>query len=137
SASSTSSGSRSFAMRPAGEDSRAPPGEDLDGWLPTSGPARTVVAVRVPRVGTGDRHHAVLPTPASLRARPSRGPRAVGAALALAVLAVPAQAQERPPIFRTEHGGPRLAVAARARTGVQPKSVRVSPDGTRVVVCNF
>ncbi|HEY8428455.1 MAG TPA: YncE family protein [Sandaracinaceae bacterium] len=50
---------------------------------------------------------------------------------------MPAQAQERPPIFRTEHGGPRLAVAARARTGVQPKSVRVSPDGTRVVVCNF
>lgn len=28
-------------------------------------------------------------------------------------------------------------MVARASTGVQPKSVNVSPDGTRVVVCNF
>lgn len=34
-------------------------------------------------------------------------------------------------------GGGHLRVVARARTGVQPKSVRVSPDGTFVVVCNF
>ncbi len=41
------------------------------------------------------------------------------------------------PAFRTERGGPRLRVTARVPTGVQPKSVRVSPDGRRVVVCNF
>ncbi len=46
-------------------------------------------------------------------------------------------AQRRPPIFRTERGGPRLTVSARVATGVLPKSVNVSPDGTRVVVCNF
>ncbi len=43
----------------------------------------------------------------------------------------------RPRVFRTDRGGPDLTVAARARTGVQPKSVNVSPDGSRVVVCNF
>jgi YVTN family beta-propeller protein len=43
----------------------------------------------------------------------------------------------RPRVFRTARGGPELVVRARARTGVQPKSVNVSPDGTRVVVCNF
>ncbi len=58
---------------------------------------------------------------------------------ALALLALPsaAVAQPRAPVFRTERGGPELAVAARAQTGVQPKSVNVSPDGRRVVVCNF
>lgn len=39
--------------------------------------------------------------------------------------------------FHTRHGGPRLEVVARARTGVQPKSVSVSPDGAHVAVCNF
>lgn len=52
------------------------------------------------------------------------------------LLAAPAAAQ-RAPVFRTERGGPELAVLARAATGVQPKSVSVSPDGRRVVVCNF
>jgi len=59
-------------------------------------------------------------------------------ALALLVaLPAGALAQRRAPIFRTEDGGPRLTVAARGETGVQPKSVNVSPDGERVVVCNF
>ncbi|MDQ3032884.1 MAG: YncE family protein [Myxococcota bacterium] len=39
--------------------------------------------------------------------------------------------------FHTRHGGPRLEVVARVRTGVLPKSVSVSPDGTRLAVCNF
>lgn len=43
----------------------------------------------------------------------------------------------REPIFRTSAGGPDLEVVARAATGVQPKSVNVSPNGERVVVCNF
>lgn len=40
-------------------------------------------------------------------------------------------------VFRTEHGGPALRVVGRARVGNLPKSVDVSPDGTRVVTCNF
>ena len=40
-------------------------------------------------------------------------------------------------VFHTEHGGPALSVSQTVATGVQPKSVNVSPDGTRVVVCNF
>lgn len=40
-------------------------------------------------------------------------------------------------VFQTVHGGPALHVSQVVRTGVQPKSVDVSPDGTRVVVCNF
>ena len=43
----------------------------------------------------------------------------------------------RPPIFRTERGGPTLRVTHRAQTGVQPKSVNTTPDGSRIVVCNF
>lgn len=60
--------------------------------------------------------------------------------LALAGLAIPAagaQERSRTRIFQTERGGPRLRVAAVAETGVLPKSVNVSPDGSRVVVCNF
>lgn len=53
------------------------------------------------------------------------------------LLPATAAAQDRPPIFTTELGGPRLTVHARADTGTQPKSVAVSPDGSRVVVCNF
>lgn len=34
-------------------------------------------------------------------------------------------------------GGPMLEVVARVRTGIQPKSVTVSPDGTRLFVANF
>lgn len=61
------------------------------------------------------------------------------AAVALLVLGVVATSagQSRPRVFRTTRGGPSLVVTRRARTGVQPKSVNVSPDGTRVVVCNF
>lgn len=57
--------------------------------------------------------------------------RAEGAALA------PDGEDARPEPFVTRHGGPRLEVVARVRTGVQPKSVSVSPDGARVAVCNF
>jgi YVTN family beta-propeller protein len=42
-----------------------------------------------------------------------------------------------PRVFRTERGGPEMSVTARVRTGVQPKSVNVSPDGARVVTCKF
>lgn len=34
-------------------------------------------------------------------------------------------------------GGPALEITRRVRTGVQPKSVAVSPDGSRLYVCNF
>lgn len=34
-------------------------------------------------------------------------------------------------------GGPALEITRRVRTGVQPKSVTVSPDGSRLYVCNF
>lgn len=58
-----------------------------------------------------------------------------------AVLASPGAGQERDPDarapFQTRHGGPRMSVVARARTGVLPKSVSVSPDGATVAVCNF
>jgi len=62
--------------------------------------------------------------------------------LALTLLALPglgaSQARTaRPRVFRTTRGGPNLTVTRHVRTGVQPKSVNVSPDGTRVVVCNF
>lgn len=40
-------------------------------------------------------------------------------------------------VFLTEHGGPALHVVGRARAGNLPKSVDVSPDGTRVITCNF
>lgn len=79
---------------------------------------------------------------------------AARAALALAVMSIALAARpsfgqdasvpsgddggvERPRVFRTHHGGPALEVIARVRTGVQPKSVTISPDGTRAVVCNF
>lgn len=34
-------------------------------------------------------------------------------------------------------GGPTLEIVARVRTGIQPKSVSVSPDGARLFVANF
>jgi YVTN family beta-propeller protein len=65
-----------------------------------------------------------------------------GIALLLVVLAValPIAGQDggvRQAVFETTRGGPTLDVTGHVRTGVQPKSVDVSPDGTRVVVCNF
>lgn len=61
------------------------------------------------------------------------------AVLSLVLCALPGAGQDRdrPRVFRTSHGGPALEVTHRIRTGVQPKSVAVSPDGTRVVVCNM
>ncbi len=44
---------------------------------------------------------------------------------------------QRPRVVRTERGGPRLHVVQRVRTGIQPKSVEVSPDGRHVWVANF
>ena len=40
-------------------------------------------------------------------------------------------------VERTHRGGPALRVSQRVITGVQPKSVTLSPDGRRVWVCNF
>lgn len=65
----------------------------------------------------------------------SRPSRALLTALALSSFVAPAAHAQ--PIFRTVEGGPRLTVEARVATGVQPKSVTVSPHGLRVVVCNF
>lgn len=50
---------------------------------------------------------------------------------------VSSQGEDRSHTFRTTPGGPSLSVRARVRTGIQPKSVNVSPDGSRVVTCNF
>lgn len=65
-----------------------------------------------------------------------------GIAFVLVVLAValPIAGQDgdaRQSVFQTTRGGPVLEVSSHVRTGVQPKSVDVSPDGSRVVVCNF
>lgn len=69
---------------------------------------------------------------------------AVGALVWLALvprsshLVAPLRAESASPeLVRTEPGGPRLRVMARARTGVQPKSVVASPDGELIYVCNF
>lgn len=43
----------------------------------------------------------------------------------------------RAPQPSTSVGAPLLRIADQARTGSQPKSVYVSPDGSRVYVCNF
>ncbi|MCA9605315.1 MAG: hypothetical protein KC619_06960, partial [Myxococcales bacterium] len=44
---------------------------------------------------------------------------------------------QRTPVVRTERGGPRLRVVTHVRTGIQPKSVEVTPDGRHVWVANF
>lgn len=83
------------------------------------------------------------PRPLTAPMRPGTGPgvpRPVPSWLLFAVLApvAAAVAQSAPSaLFRTHRGGPTLALAARARTGIQPKSVNVSPDGSRVITCNF
>lgn len=59
---------------------------------------------------------------------------------AAAMLTHAGVAQPRPgaaPTYRTADGGPRLRVARQVYTGIQPKSVEASPDGSRVYVCNF
>ncbi len=48
-----------------------------------------------------------------------------------------AEQGRRPPGSTTAIGAPRLEEVNRAQTGSQPKSVNVSPDGSRLVVCNF
>lgn len=57
--------------------------------------------------------------------------------LALLAWSPSAALAQRPAIFRTEWGGPRLRVSARVATDLLPKSVSVSPDGRRLAVCNF
>jgi len=54
-----------------------------------------------------------------------------------AVEAQPTDSPARPAVARTERGGPRLRVVSHVRTGIQPKSVEVSPDGRHVWVANF
>lgn len=44
---------------------------------------------------------------------------------------------QRTSLERTRRGGPRLSVVNRVLTGVQPKSVALSPDGNQVWVANF
>lgn len=74
-----------------------------------------------------------------------RLPRALVLVAALclsAVVASPGASQEtQAPAsvapFQTRHGGPRMSIVARVRTGVLPKSVSVSPDGSTLAVCNF
>lgn len=58
-------------------------------------------------------------------------------ALSLGVPASDPCAAQRPRVRRTEHGGSRLHVVGRVHTGVQPKSVALSPDGREVWVANF
>ena len=61
----------------------------------------------------------------------------LGALSLLVVVSLPGAAQGPPVDNITRYGGPRLEVLRRVASGVQPKSVRVSPDGRRVYVCNF
>ena len=52
--------------------------------------------------------------------------------------AEPEELEEPPPEPIAMHpGGPDLEIARRVPTGAQPKSVTVSPDGSRLYVCNF
>lgn len=52
--------------------------------------------------------------------------------------AIEAQPEPAEPPRVTMHpGGPELEITRRVRTGVQPKSVTLSPDGSRLYVCNF
>lgn len=44
---------------------------------------------------------------------------------------------QRTPVVRTTPSRARLRIVGRVRTGIQPKSVEVSPDGRRVWVANF
>jgi YVTN family beta-propeller protein len=44
---------------------------------------------------------------------------------------------ETAPPTEVSPGGPALEITRRVRTGAQPKSVTVSPDGARLYVCNF
>ena len=46
-------------------------------------------------------------------------------------------ARAQPQRVYTREGAPRLHIVTKVHTGVQPKSVEVSPDGQRVYVCNF
>lgn len=47
------------------------------------------------------------------------------------------ESAEPAPVVAMHPGGPALEITRRVRTGVQPKSVTVSPDGSRLYVCNF
>ena len=71
-----------------------------------------------------------------------RTPLALGIVIAVAVVLgqlgdADAQRRRRVRPGRTAHGAPALHVVQQVRTGVQPKSVEVSPDGRFVWVCNF
>ncbi len=76
-----------------------------------------------------------------------RGVRRPGSLLALSVAALglaivlplpgPSADAQRPRVTRSEGRAPWLRVVGRVRTGIQPKSVEVTPDGAQVWVCNF
>ncbi|MBX3275874.1 MAG: YncE family protein [Sandaracinaceae bacterium] len=74
-----------------------------------------------------------------MRARLAFVPALVVLSAALLVPAADpcAAGAQRPAVARTERARPRLRVVGRARTGIQPKSVALSPDGRRVWVANF
>lgn len=88
---------------------------------------RQALAQRMPR----DEPAATRPGQAQLQHAPRDEPSEALRPEALA------SGRRRQRLFRTRHGGPALHVLARARTDLLPKSVTISPDGNRVVVCNF
>ncbi|MGE0792199.1 MAG: YncE family protein [Sandaracinaceae bacterium] len=76
--------------------------------------------------------------------RPPRALRLLATGL-LALAAVPTWSAanpceagaQRPTVVRTERVRQGLSVVARVRSGVQPKSVEITPDGAQAWVCNF
>ena len=74
----------------------------------------------------------------------TRWPTVLAAGFVLALSGLPCDGPaygesgpRRRPAPSTTVGAPLLRIADQARTGSQPKSVYVSPDGSRVYVCNF
>jgi len=82
-----------------------------------------------------------LGAPANLHASPLGGVEVAGRIEGGAPPAVhaprPAHVPRRSVLQHAAPDGPRLRVVGRVATGVEPKSVKVSPDGRRVYVANF
>lgn len=95
--------------------------------VPVEGPTPTPAAAPAPAVGATS-------APAPAIGATSAPAEPVGdAAQALPDAEPVASATPRTPSV----GGPTLEIVARVRTGIQPKSVSVSPDGARLFVANF
>lgn len=93
------------------------------------GCARPGDVTRAPeRPGAKEAAAATSSEPAAPRPEPSPATAAVPPAETVEVV------EPAPPMHP---GGPALEVTRRVRTGVQPKSVTLSPDGSRLFVCNF